>query len=110
MTLGRDIFGPLLHDGDGDRAGQGTMIRAVPGVRRVVSAGLTGLAGTACVACCLIPLLLTAGVLSGAGWAIAGRWMPGIAVSLVALAALAWWRATRRPHPADGGDCSCPPG
>jgi len=88
------------------------MSRATPIVRRVVSTGLTALAGTACAACCLIPLLLTAGMLSGAGWAIAGQWMPGIAVSLAALAALAWWRTTHhthQPHPADGGDCSCPP-
>jgi hypothetical protein len=61
----------------------------MPGARRLVSAGLTGLAGTACLACCAIPLLLAVGVLSGAGWAIAGQWMPGIALSLVALAALA---------------------
>jgi mercuric ion transport protein len=60
-----------------------------------------------------VPALLTAGVLSGAGWAIAGQWMPSIAVSLVALAALAWWRATRRSHRNDctgGENCSCPPG
>lgn len=67
----------------------------MPSVRRVVSAGLTGLAGTACLACCLVPTLLTTGVLGGAGWVIAGRWTPGIAVSLVVLAALAWWRTNR---------------
>jgi hypothetical protein len=86
-------------------------MRAMPGVRRLVS---TGLAGTACVACCAIPLLLAAGVLSGAGWAIAGQWMPGIAPSLVALAALAWWRTTTRRHPHRSGcagseGCSCQP-
>ena len=52
------------------------MTRTMLSVRRVLSAGLTGLAGTACLACCAVPALLAAGVLSGAGWAIAGRWMP----------------------------------
>jgi len=88
-------------------------MRTVPGARRLMSVGLTGLAGTACLACCAIPLLLAAGVLSGAGWAIAGQWMPGIAISLVALAALAWWRTTRRrTHRSDcagSGNCSCQP-
>ena len=57
--------------------------------RRRVPTGLAGLAGTACLATCAIPLLLNVGVLSGAGWAVAGQWMPGLAVSLTALAALA---------------------
>jgi hypothetical protein len=81
----------------------------MPRVRPVVS---TGLAGTACVACCAIPLLLTIGVLSGAGWAIAGQWMPGVALSLVALTVLAWWRTSRRMDRGDctgGHACSCQP-
>ena len=85
----------------------------MPSLRRAVPAGLTGLAGTACVACCVVPMLLTAGPLGGAGWAIARRWMPGIAVSLVALAALAWWRTTRHRDRGDctgGGSCACPSG
>jgi mercuric ion transport protein len=80
---------------------------------RRVSAVLTGLAGTACAACCAIPLLLTAGVLGGAGWAVAGQWMPGIALALVALATLAWWRTTRHRAHRSGcagvGNCSCQP-
>jgi len=87
--------------------------RTMPGVRQLLSTGLTALAGTACLACCAIPLLLAAGVLSGAGWAIAGQWMPGIALSLVALAALTWWRSTRhRAHRTDcagGENCSSQP-
>jgi mercuric ion transport protein len=59
----------------------------------------------------VIPLLLAAGVLGGAGWAVAGRVMPGVAVVLAAVAGLAWWRVARRRHAADGcvggGDCSC---
>jgi hypothetical protein len=66
--------------------------------RRLLPSGLTSLAGLACAACCAIPLLLTAGVLSGAGWAAAGAWMPGIAVALAALAGAAWWWVRRRRH------------
>ncbi len=66
--------------------------------RRPLPSGLTSLAGLACAACCAIPLLLTAGVLSGAGWAAAGAWMPGIAIALAALAGAAWWWARRRRH------------
>lgn len=57
--------------------------------RRFLPAGLSGLAGAACVACCAIPLLLAAGVLGGAGWVAAGRIMPGVALGLVAVAGLA---------------------
>jgi hypothetical protein len=77
--------------------------------RRLLPKGLTGLAGAACAACCLIPMLLAAGVLSGAGWAAAGAWMPGIAVVLAGLAAAVWWLAGRRRHRAGcgGGNCAC---
>lgn len=73
---------------------------------RVVPAGLTGLAGVACAACCLIPPLLAVGVLGGAGWAAAGRVLPGVAVALVAAAGLAWWRLARQ-RPAHGCDGGC---
>jgi mercuric ion transport protein len=66
------------------------------GFHRFLPSGLTGLAGLACAACCAIPLLLAAGVLGGAGWVVAGRWMPGMAILLVVLAAAAWWQAGRR--------------
>jgi hypothetical protein len=46
-------------------------------VRRLLPSGLTGLTAIACAACCVVPLLLGAGVLSGAGWAATGSWMPG---------------------------------
>ena len=54
------------------------------------------MAGLACALCCLIPLLLAAGVLGGAGWAFLGQIMPGVALALAALTALAFWRARRR--------------
>jgi hypothetical protein len=77
--------------------------------RRLLPSGLTGLAGIACAACCIVPLLLAAGVLSGAGWAAIGSWMPGIAVALAAAAGGAWWWVSRRRHRAGcaGGSCAC---
>jgi hypothetical protein len=77
--------------------------------RRLLPPGLTGLAGAACAACCLIPLLLAGGVLSGAGWAVAVAWAPGVAVALAALAGAAWWWTSRRRHRPGcaGGDCAC---
>ncbi|MBM0202322.1 hypothetical protein ACIA47_04550 [Micromonospora sp. NPDC051227] len=78
--------------------------------RPTLPTSLTGLAGLACAACCAIPLLLTAGVLSGAGWAAAGAWLPGITVTLAALASGAWWWAIRRSHRgscAGGSGCGC---
>ena len=86
------------------------MPRLADRARRVLPSGLTSLAGLACAACCAIPFLLAAGVLSGAGWAAAGAWMPGIAVALAGLAGGAWWWASRRRHRAgcQGGEgCAC---
>jgi hypothetical protein len=79
-------------------------------LRRVLPSSLTGLAGLACAACCAIPVLLAAGVLSGAGWAAAGAWLPGVAVALTALAGGAWWWALRRRHRSGctgGSGCTC---
>ncbi len=89
---------PTMTDRLTDRAAQ------------VLPSGLTGLAGLVCAACCALPLLLTAGVLSGAGWAAAGAGMPGIAVALAAPAGAAWWWAGRRRHRgafAGGTTCGC---
>jgi mercuric ion transport protein len=67
---------------------------------------MTSLAALACLLCCLIPPLLAAGVLAGAGWAAAGSWLPGITVILAALTgATWWWTLRRRPQPAKSGDC-----
>jgi mercuric ion transport protein len=79
--------------------------------RRGLPSGLASLAGLACAACGAIPLLLAAGVLSGAFWAAADAWTPGIAVVLAALAGTAWWRARRRRRRkascAGGAGCAC---
>jgi mercuric ion transport protein len=58
----------------------------------------------------VVPLLVVAGVLSGAGWALLGQILPGIAVGLAALAGFAWWWARRRPAlvaGCAGPDCGC---
>ena len=79
-------------------------------LRRLLPASLGGLTGLACALCCAVPLLLAAGIVGGAGWALLGEILPGIAVALAAVTALAWWWAKRRPAHApgcSGGDCSC---
>ncbi|WP_406080149.1 hypothetical protein [Micromonospora sp. NBC_00858] len=78
-------------------------------LRRLLPSSMTGLAATACAACCVLPLLLAAGILSGAGWAAANRFLPGVAVALAVLAGLSWWWASKRRHTAgcSGGNCSC---
>jgi hypothetical protein len=70
------------------------------------------LAGGACAACCVLPLLVTAGLLTGAGAVVARNSLPAASV-LLALAAGVFWlahnRRSRRP-PADAcgeGTCSC---
>lgn len=69
--------------------------------------GMAGVAGLACVACCLIPVLLTAGVIGGAGSATIGRALPAVAVAVAAAAGLLWWWATHRKTPRCATDCGC---
>ncbi|WP_157745832.1 hypothetical protein [Micromonospora purpureochromogenes] len=78
-------------------------------LRRLLPSGMTGLAGAACAACCILPPLLAAGVLGGVGWAAANRFLPGVAVALAVLAGLSWWWASKRRHTTGcvGGNCSC---
>ncbi|MEV0650739.1 hypothetical protein AB0I28_36345 [Phytomonospora sp. NPDC050363] len=79
-------------------------------LRRLLPGGMAGLTGLACAACCAIPVLVTAGVLGGAGWAALGDVMPGIAVVMAALTGLAWWMLRRRRAHAtgcQGGSCAC---
>ncbi len=54
-----------------------------------------GLAGPACVACCLLPALVAAGVVGAGATAVVGR-LPGIALVLGVAASGTWW-LTQRP-------------
>ncbi|MFF1561776.1 hypothetical protein [Streptomyces sp. NPDC058279] len=63
---------------------------------------LGGLAALACVVCCALPVLITAGVVGAGAGAVVG-WLPALAVVLAVLAAGTWWLGQRRrAHP-----CSC---
>jgi hypothetical protein len=59
----------------------------------------------ACLACCAVPALLAAGILTGAGWAVAGRWLPAVAVGRLVAALARWdplaapWMPSRRELP-----------
>lgn len=79
-------------------------------LRRFLPSSLGGLTGLACALCCVIPLLLAAGILGGTTWALLGQILPGIALGLAALTGLAfWWSRRRRSHATGcaGGNCSC---
>lgn len=55
-----------------------------------------GLAVLACAACCAVPLLIAAGVLTGAGAAILEQTLLAVAAGLVAFALGMWWLHRRR--------------
>lgn len=65
---------------------------------------LGGLAVLACVACCALPVLITAGVVGAGAGAVVG-WLPALAIALAVLAAGTWWLGQRRRS----GPCSCAP-
>ncbi|MEU4625185.1 hypothetical protein AB0G04_35080 [Actinoplanes sp. NPDC023801] len=74
-----------------------------------------GLAALACAACCALPILITAGVLTGAGAAILEKTLLTVAAGLAVLALGMWWlhrRRSARRAPAmgcgcDGTGCGC---
>ena len=59
----------------------------------------------ACAACCALPILIGAGLLTGAGAAPAEQTLPAVAAVLIATAAGEWWlhrrHASRASSPAD---------
>ena len=78
-----------------------------PPRRSKVTGGLTALA---CAACCALPLLIAAGVLSGAGAAILEKTLLAVAAGLAALALGMWWLHRRRAAQraaAAGAGCGC---
>lgn len=58
--------------------------------RRLLPAGLKGLAAVACAACCVLPALLAFGAVGGAGAITLTGIMPTPALVLAGLAVLAW--------------------
>jgi mercuric ion transport protein len=69
-----------------------------------------GLAALACAACCALPVLIAAGVLTGAGAAILEKTLLAVAAGLAALALGMWWLHRRRATQsaaASGAGCGC---
>jgi hypothetical protein len=69
-----------------------------------------GLAALACAACCALPILITAGVLTGAGAAILEKTLLAMAAGLATTALGMWWWRRRRfaqRAAAAGAGCGC---
>jgi hypothetical protein len=74
-----------------------------------------GLAALACAACCALPLLIAAGVLTSAGAAILEKALLAVAAGLAVLALGMWWlhrhRSAQRPGVTGcgcaGNGCGC---
>ena len=67
-----------------------------------------GLAALACAACCALPVLIAAGVLTGAGAATLEKTLLAVAAGLAALAMGMWWlhwRRTAQRAAASGAGC-----
>lgn len=60
------------------------------------------LAGLACVGCCLLPVLIAAGV-AGVGTSAVVGWLPATVGALAVLAVGTWWIGHRR----SAGRCGC---
>jgi hypothetical protein len=82
-----------------------------PPTRAKVTAGLAALA---CAACCALPFLLAAGVLTGAGAAVARKGLLVTSATLLTIAGAMWYLGRRRPartaRPAATGDGGCASG
>ncbi|GAB3136612.1 hypothetical protein [Microbispora hainanensis] len=88
-------------------------VRRLPGgdgppLRSKVAATLAVLT---CAACCALPVLIGAGLLTGAGAALAEQTLPAVAGVLIAAAASFWWlhrrRASRASSPCGCGGSGC---
>jgi len=71
------------------------------------------LAALACAACCALPFLIAAGLLTGAGAAVMEKTLLAVSAGLVAAALGMWWlhrrRSARRAAAAGcaDGNCNC---
>ena len=68
------------------------------------------LAAVACAACCALPLLIAAGVLTTAGAAVLEQTLYAVAAGLAVLALGMWWlhrRRTAQRATAAGPACGC---
>lgn len=92
-----------------DRPYHATRVNNTPPTRSGVTAGLGALA---CAACCALPLLITAGILTGAGAALAENVLLAVSGVLFAAAAGMWWLHRRRSarKAAAGGTGGCASG
>ncbi|WP_327000511.1 hypothetical protein OHA72_36000 [Dactylosporangium sp. NBC_01737] len=87
-------------------------VDTMPPTRSKVTGGLAALA---CAACCAIPLLIAAGVLTGAGAAILEKTLLAVSAELAVLALGMWWLHRRRNAQraatagcgCGGGGCGC---
>lgn len=69
-----------------------------------------GLAALACAACCAIPLLIAAGLVTGAGAAVLKHTLLAVAAGLAVAALGMWWlhrRRSARRIAAAGTGCGC---
>jgi len=88
-------------------------VDSAPPTRSKVTAALAALA---CAACCALPFLIAAGVLTGAGAALAQNVLVAVSAVLIAIAGGMWWlhrRSLVRSAAAAGasgcanGTCAC---
>ena len=104
------MTGPRIGEG-ADEAHRAPPTVNGPPMRSKVTGALAALA---CAACCAIPLLIAAGVVTGAGAAVLQQTLLGVSACLAVLALGLWWwhrrRNARRAAASDGcaeGTCSC---
>jgi drug/metabolite transporter (DMT)-like permease len=90
----------------------GPPVDNLPPTRSKVAGALAALA---CAACCVIPLLLAVGVLTGAGAALLQQTLLAVAAGLAVVALGTWWlhrrHSTRRVAAVQAncadGNCNC---
>lgn len=97
------VHQPAHHDGHQHRT---PGVDNTPPTRSKVTGALAALACAACA----IPLLIAAGILTGAGAAILQKTLLAVAAGLVAAALGVWWlhrRRSARRAAATGASCGC---